>query len=130
MVAVGNASATSVALALTSQPTADVSIRCGERLAAGSGWGRAGQPPQHPCNLHFRCIALSNHDGVVIVPPRSLSTCSISVPTAGWANASLATVSPASLTIPAAAWNSSQTIQLQPAEAFTDGSYFVSLQFQ
>ena len=58
------------------------------------------------------------------------SWCSIWVPTAGWANASLASVSPASLTIAAAAWNSSRTIQLQPSENFTDGPYFVTLQFK
>lgn len=58
------------------------------------------------------------------------SICSITAPTAGWANGSLAAVSPGALTITPAAWNSSQTVQLQPSDAFTDGPYYVTLQFQ
>ncbi|KAI7837690.1 hypothetical protein COHA_008483 [Chlorella ohadii] len=62
--------------------------------------------------------------------PSADVTISITAPTAGWANGSLAAVSPGALTITPAAWNSSQTVQLQPSDAFTDGPYYVTLQFQ
>ena len=53
---------------------------------------------------------------------------SIAAPTAAWAGASLATVTPSSLTIPAAAWNTPQVLTVQPS-ALADGTYHVTLQF-
>lgn len=56
------------------------------------------------------------------------SPCSATVPPAGWANASLATITPASLTIPAASWSTPQTLMVQPSQ-YADGTYHITLTF-
>lgn len=62
--------------------------------------------------------------------PPLLPGCSISVPSASWANASLATVDPPSLTISASAWDAPHTLLVTPAPAHADGAYHITLQFE
>lgn len=104
-----------VTLALTAQPTADVSIRWGwGRAAAAAGDLLATGPLNH----------LLPHLPATAARPRS-----VTVPLAAWANASLAEVAPASLAISPADWATPQTLTVSPSPSLVDGTYHISLLF-
>ncbi|PSC69339.1 peptidase S8 [Micractinium conductrix] len=61
--------------------------------------------------------------------PTADVTISVSAPTASWASASLATLSPPSLFFTATSWSTPQTLTVQASPDLVDGNYYINLQF-